>query len=40
MIDGELDRVEVCEYTRMRFGRLESVCAHTRGWPARSTFDL
>lgn len=29
-----MDRlVHVRAYTRIRFGRLEHVCEHTRGWP-------
>lgn len=27
------DRVPVRQYTRVRFGETENVCAHTRSWP-------
>lgn len=32
--------VKVRAYVRMRFGRLENVCAHTRSWPRQLAFDF
>lgn len=29
------DLVDVCAYSRVRFGQLEHVRAHTRKWPQR-----
>jgi hypothetical protein len=33
-----LKGVHVDAYTRIRFGRLEHVCAHWRSWPNQLTF--
>ena len=33
-------RVNVREYVRFRFGRVEHVCAHTRRWPNQYAFDF
>lgn len=32
--------VSVRAYVRMRFGRLEHVCAHMRSWPRQLSFDF
>lgn len=32
--------VKVRAYVRMRFGRLENVCAHVRSWPRQLSFDF
>jgi hypothetical protein len=33
-------RVHVRAYQRVRFGRVEHVCAHTRNWPRQLSFDF
>jgi len=33
-------RVHVRAYVRFRYGRLESVCPHTRRWPYQYQFDF
>lgn len=35
MIQLQLDLVHVCDYTRIRFGKLEHVRHHWRSWPKR-----
>lgn len=32
--------VKVRAYVRVRFGRLEHVCAHFRSWPNQLSFDF
>jgi hypothetical protein len=32
--------VHVRAYVRFRFGRWESVCAHTRSWPSQLSFSF
>lgn len=32
--------IAVRAYVRLRFGRLEHVCAHWRSWPGQLAFDF
>ncbi len=35
-----LQRVQVCAYRRIRYGRVEFVRAHTRSWPGQLEFNF